>query len=763
MRASKSWACARCSTSAPDFPGPLAALEALSAACTTPWLLTVPVDVQRIPDDLPDALRGAVARDGVVVKDATGLQPLIGAVAHGGAAGARCASCSRPVSPRRTGWCRAWTWRAWTLAAPAGQPQHPRRPAGRRRAMSHDFPTRISFARAQEIVQAVALAHPMDVERQPLSRALGRVLAQDVVAHAGLARLRQLRDGRLRRCAVPTATRRGDWWANSSPAPRWASRWPRASACASPPARAMPDGADAVVMKENARVDGETVVPTQAAQGRAARAPPGEDVAVGDTVLRAGAVLDASKLSLAASLGHHDLPVRRRPTVAVFTTGDELRAPGQPLAPGEIYDSNRVLLQALLIAEGYEPVAWPMLPDDPDAHGRRAARTPRFHSTWCSPAAACRRARRISCRRCCSARARCISGRCGCSPGMPVLFGRLGEAHFLGLPGNPVSVLATFLTLARAAAGRAAGQGAAAAPVARTAHGRRGEDARRAWSSCAASLACDDDRPAAGDAQSRRRVAPPARGRVVQRAGGAGRGRRPMARGHADGRAALRRPGRRPLDCRPWPSGKSRRHRRANARRRAPCWWTCASPTNTHWARLRRPCACRAPRSRPTRRPPRRTPASELLLICAGGVRSLAAAQVAAGAGLRQRVVRGRRLPGLARGRPADGRAPRRRLQERYSRHLRLPQVGIEGQEKLEQSRVLMVGAGGLGSPAAFTWPRPASASLRLVDDDVVDRSNLQRQVLHTEARIGMPKVESAALACRRSTRACASKPCRRG
>ena len=61
-----------------DFPGPLAALEALSAACTTPWLLTVPVDVQRIPEDLPEALRSAVARDGVVVKDATGLQPLIG-------------------------------------------------------------------------------------------------------------------------------------------------------------------------------------------------------------------------------------------------------------------------------------------------------------------------------------------------------------------------------------------------------------------------------------------------------------------------------------------------------------------------------------------------------------------------------------------------------------------------------------------------------------------------------------------------------------
>lgn len=62
----------------PGFPGPLAALEALSGACTTPWLLTVPVDLQRIPDGLPDALRKTAARDGVVVKDASGLQPLFG-------------------------------------------------------------------------------------------------------------------------------------------------------------------------------------------------------------------------------------------------------------------------------------------------------------------------------------------------------------------------------------------------------------------------------------------------------------------------------------------------------------------------------------------------------------------------------------------------------------------------------------------------------------------------------------------------------------
>ena len=84
---------------------------------------------------------------------------------------------------------------------------------------------------------------------------------------------------------------------------------------------------------------------------------------------------------------------------------------------------------------------------------------------------------------------------------------------------------------------------------------------------------------------------------------------------------------------------------------------------------------------------------------------------------------------------------------ERYSRHLRLPQVGVEGQRKLEAACVLLVGAGGLGSPAAYYLAAAGVGTLRIADDDVVDRSNLQRQILHTEARIGMRKVESAALA----------------
>lgn len=84
---------------------------------------------------------------------------------------------------------------------------------------------------------------------------------------------------------------------------------------------------------------------------------------------------------------------------------------------------------------------------------------------------------------------------------------------------------------------------------------------------------------------------------------------------------------------------------------------------------------------------------------------------------------------------------------QRYSRHLLIPEVGEAGQAKLLNSKVLLIGAGGLGSPSAYYLAAAGVGTIGLVDSDVVDRSNLQRQILHTDERVGMPKVESARIA----------------
>src|ERR671922_1912226 len=84
---------------------------------------------------------------------------------------------------------------------------------------------------------------------------------------------------------------------------------------------------------------------------------------------------------------------------------------------------------------------------------------------------------------------------------------------------------------------------------------------------------------------------------------------------------------------------------------------------------------------------------------------------------------------------------------ERYSRHLLIPEIGLEGQLKLLDSKVLLLGAGGLGSPAALYLAAAGVGTLGIVDNDVVDLSNLQRQIAHSNARIGVPKVDSAEIA----------------
>ena len=135
-----------------------------------------------------------------------------------------------------------------------------------------------------------------------------------------------------------------------------------------------------------------------------------------------------------------------------------------------------------------------------------------------------------------------------------------------------------------------------------------------------------------------------------------------------------------------------------------------------------------------------------ILAYCAGGVRSLLAGKILKEMGYHH-------VTSMSGGYTAWKTAGYKWVQDhqftpeqtvRYSRHFLLPEVGEEGQAKLLNAKVLMVGAGGLGSPSAYYLAAAGVGTLGIIDNDVVDLSNLQRQILHTNDRVGMPKTESA-------------------
>lgn len=314
-----------------------------------------------------------------------------------------------------------------------------------------DFPTHLVFDDAVDLIREVAARHRLESENLPLSRAHGRILAEDVIAPIALPPFdNSAMDGFALRhadlgpgevtlklvgeqfagLALPLQVGEGECVRITTGAP-------------------MPAGADTVVMKENTRADGErvTLLATPAHVGSNVRRA-GEDVAAGEQVLRAGSRLTPARVSLAASLGIASLPVHRKPTVAVFSSGDELVEPGLPLAPGQIYDGNRELLMGLLRAEGLEPTAWPRLPDDP----RQVEIALRD--------AGCAFDLIVTCGAVSAGEKDHIPAvlqqfgqvhfwKVKMKPGMPVLFGSLDQARVLALPGNPVSVFATFLGFGR--------------------------------------------------------------------------------------------------------------------------------------------------------------------------------------------------------------------------------------------------------------------------------------------------------------------------
>jgi len=141
-------------------------------------------------------------------------------------------------------------------------------------------------------------------------------------------------------------------------------------------------------------------------------------------------------------------------------------------------------------------------------------------------------------------------------------------------------------------------------------------------------------------------------------------------------------------------------------------------------------------------------PQREILAICGTGRRSLLAAETLRELGYANVAsVRGGFQRWQAEGLPVARGALDADASARYARHLVLPEVGVAGQRKLMDARVALIGAGGLGSPAGLYLAAAGVGTLTLIDDDRVERSNLQRQVLHADARVGVPKTESAQVA----------------
>jgi molybdopterin molybdotransferase len=312
-------------------------------------------------------------------------------------------------------------------------------------------PTRIEFATARDIIRQVVANRMCEAERVPISRASARVLAEDIVAPISLPPFDNSRmDGfAFAHASLPPEGAATLRLVGAQFAGRLQDLVVRAGECVRITTGApLPAGTDTVAMKETCvETDGQVRVPAGLSPGNDVRRI-GEDVAAGTPVLSEGQWLTPARVSLAAALGIASVAVAQRPTVAVFTTGDELVEPGLPLAPGQIYNSNRDLLMGLLRAEGLEPTAWPTLPDDPDRMATVLADAAAAFDVvvTCGGVSAGQKDHLPGLL---AAQGRIHFWKVRMKPGMPVLFGEMDRALFLCLPGNPVSTLATFLTLGR--------------------------------------------------------------------------------------------------------------------------------------------------------------------------------------------------------------------------------------------------------------------------------------------------------------------------
>ena len=210
----------------------------------------------------------------------------------------------------------------------------------------------------------------------------------------------------------------------------------------------MPPGPDTVLMQEDCRADGDAVIVPPGIKRGANRRRAGEDIAAGSTILVAGRALRPQDIGLAASVGRTELAVFRRLRVAIFSTGDEVYEPGAALGAGGIYDSNRYVIAGLAERLGCAVTDMGILPDRLDAIvGALAERSGDHDILLTSGGMSTGDEDHV--KTAVETLGHLHFWRLAIRPGRPIALGQVGRVPFIGLPGNPVAVMVTFLRFAR--------------------------------------------------------------------------------------------------------------------------------------------------------------------------------------------------------------------------------------------------------------------------------------------------------------------------
>lgn len=205
----------------------------------------------------------------------------------------------------------------------------------------------------------------------------------------------------------------------------------------------MPQGSDTVLMQEHVEREGETIrLDDRHRPGQNVRQA-GEDLRAGETVLAPGRRLTPADIGLIASLGIGEIDVKRRLRVAISSTGDEVRPLGETLPAGGIYDSNRYTLGAALARLGAETISLGIIPDDREALLRIFTEAAHNADVILSSGGVSAGEADYT-KEALGAAGSVAFWKVAIKPGRPLAFGRIGDALFFGLPGNPVAVMVTF-------------------------------------------------------------------------------------------------------------------------------------------------------------------------------------------------------------------------------------------------------------------------------------------------------------------------------